>query len=233
MKTILAIVFSFSSLVPTQDKGIGLIFFSEHSPFSDSLQSDSLIIYQYPEATSQEVASFALIIDKKNRGYRYHIHSKRPLFSENLCEYDYEVLGLPIDTINESTQWFRVVYGFSDHNRPMKGWVKYQKPHCDFFLWATRLPKKVLYFEPEPKQPEFFDNPNGKQVQMKLYRLANPDSRRFSYSLHPLEVRGSWMKVRVVSPSTMAQLPDLNSPTVWIRYLDKKGRPLVYYYARD
>jgi hypothetical protein len=55
------------------------------------------------------------------------------------------------------------------------------------------------------------------------------------YAMHPEEVRGSWMRVRLVVPSDNCVDPDSvprQTRRAWIRYLDDRGRPNVWYYTR-
>jgi hypothetical protein len=55
-----------------------------------------------------------------------------------------------------------------------------------------------------------------------------------AYAMHPVEARGPWLRVRVVTPSDNCE-PDpapRRTRELWIRYLDARGRPNVWYYAR-
>ena len=51
------------------------------------------------------------------------------------------------------------------------------------------------------------------------------------YSMEPLAVRGSWMEVRLVQ-GMCGEMPPDTLGQAWIRYLDPRGRPLVWYHTR-
>jgi hypothetical protein len=48
------------------------------------------------------------------------------------------------------------------------------------------------------------------------------------------EVRGRWLKVRLVSPSDLCTTDKSprTTTTGWIEYLDDKGRPKFWYYTK-
>lgn len=53
--------------------------------------------------------------------------------------------------------------------------------------------------------------------------------------LSPLEARGRWLRVRLRWPYAMCEGPDTAGTSVreaWIAYLDRRGRPLVFYPPR-
>jgi hypothetical protein len=232
MKHIIIITLLFlSASTRGEDRGIGLIYFSAHGPASSSLQSDSMSIYSSPSETGDVVATFSLLAD--TTGYQYKLYDHRPISLENIVEYEYEVSGIPMDTVDAVSGWVRVIYGFSDQRTSCKGWIRINIPRYDTLMWSTELQKHPLFFSPEPRVPEFYDRPGGNKVSFRLERLFQSDSERFDYTLYPIEVHQSWMKVHVVTPSDFCDTPAApRSGDVWIKYLDAKGRPLVFYYTR-
>jgi hypothetical protein len=233
MRHTIILLFLLIDAALAEDKGLGLVYFSERGPMSNAFQSDSIVILHSRNESSRVVATFVLTIQPENRGYQYKVSSLSQLYSENIIEYAYEVSGLPIDGVDTSANWLRVVYGFSKQGTPLRGWVKLQRPRYDILLWSTELQKHPLFFSPEPKTPELYNHPGGEKARFRPERVSDSGPQRFNYILHPIRVQGSWMQVHVVSPSDFCDQPAApRSGDFWIRYLDNNGRPLVYYYTR-
>ena len=94
--------------------------------------------------------------------------------------------------------------------------------------WVDELSDRPLFF-PKPEQAAFFVSPVSSR------RVASPKGGDDDYAMHPEEVRGPWMRVRLVIPSDNCTEPDSARQSVrraWIRYLDDRGRPNVWYYTR-
>ena len=92
--------------------------------------------------------------------------------------------------------------------------------------WAAQLADRPIYF-PRPERAAFFASPDSSKP---LPVPAGSDA----YAIHPLSARGPWLEARVVEPSDNCE-PDAKparTRTVWIRYLDDRGRPNVWYYPR-
>ena len=222
-----------SMLATAGDKGIGVVFFSLHGPYSSQFQSDSTFIYQYPNENSKVIATFKLIVENGKNSWRYSVISGDSNFINNTIEYAYETSGLPFDSILESRTWVQIKNILEIENAPPKGWIRVHNSNMGFLLWENELKKHNLFFSPEQEVSEFYDSPGGKKVVFKLKRFEYQQGRLFDYIMHPIEVKGRWMKVRVVTPSDFCDEPvSPKVKTLWIKYLDEKGHPLVFYYSR-
>ena len=212
-------------------KGIGVVFFS-----INGTQTDSTTIYKQPKETSNELATYRIIVAADKMGYQYSVTNPKYKVIAGQVEYGYEISGIPIDSVDETKSWVQVTVAYPEVNIISKGWIKVKKSNMDYLEWKNVLPKEaVLFFDPFPKSIEFFDSVEGKPVHFKLehYNDYNTGQRHYNYVLHPLETKGSWMKVKVVTPSDFCDQPkDPRNKILWIKYLDKDGVPLVFYPTR-
>jgi hypothetical protein len=143
----------------------------------------------------------------------------------NLLEFAYEIPGLPVDSLT-ADGWARAIVGFRPDGAPVPAWAPATAGSAERTLWRDELTAHDLFFR-TGVPPAFFDTPGGTPAAFTL----PPDER--DYILHPLGTRDDWIKVRVVTPSDMCADPESpRSAEVWIRYLDDRGRPLVWYHTR-
>lgn len=231
MRKIIFIIPMFFYIVMTEDKGMGLVFFSEHGPYSSSFQSDSMIIYENQTESSKIVAKFLLSVSADRNDYRYSIKQFFSTGVQNYVEYGYEVDGIPFDSLDESNAWARVIFSIQSDSILNKGWMKL-KGSKNFFLWAEELPKHNLFFIPLSTIPEFYDKPHGKQVDFRLEQHDRGE-RKYNYTMHPINAEGPWLQVLVVTPADDCDQPlNPRKDTLWIKYLDEDGRPKVFYHSR-
>jgi len=223
---VIVFVYSFSG-----GKGIGVVFFSINGG-----KTDSTTIYKQPKETSNKLATYRIIFAADEMGYQYSVTNPKYKAIAGQVEYGYEISGMPIDSIDETKSWVQVTIVFQELNIISKGWIKVKNSNMDYLEWKNILPKRsVLFFDPFPKSIEFYDSMEGKLVHFNLehYNDYSTGQRRYNYVLHPLEAKGVWMKVKVVTPSDFCDQPKApRSKILWIKYLDEKGKPLIFYPTR-
>jgi len=94
--------------------------------------------------------------------------------------------------------------------------------------WTEQLADRPLFY-PKPETAAFFATPDSGTP------VVRPRGGDDEYAMHPEEVRGSWMRVRLIVPSDNCVDRDSvarQTRRAWIRYLDDRGRPNVWYYTR-
>ena len=102
--------------------------------------------------------------------------------------------------------------------------VRLMKPKIDTLFWANELQKHPLFFWPRTDTAEFYSSPFGNLVSFPLQQ---------TYIMYPIDRDSSWLQVRVVTPSDYCDDPQNPAiDTLWIRYIESDGRPLVFYYTR-
>lgn len=166
----------------------------------------------------------------------FQIKSKH-IVENCLFEFEYETKGLPIQELEKNS--FKIIIGTDSLNNPVMGWVKYNSKSLGYYLWEDYLLKKELYFSDSPSMYQFYKTPHGEK---KIIDLIKDDSEYsqylekefiFNYIMHPIKKEGKWLKVEVVTPSDYCdEVLKPKKEVLWIRYLDDKGRPLVWYYTR-
>ena len=183
--------------------------------------SDTLPLYARPGAR-QPIGRFLFASDGAG-GWWYAIEWPDSV-TTNLLEYSYEDAGLPFDSLTADGAWARVIPGFTRDGSPLSAWAPVLDG-IEIIRWRQRLAEHDLFFR-GGVTPAFFDTPGGNESTFSL-----PDTS--DYILHPLEIRGSWMRVRAVTPSDMCADPEApKEAELWIRFLDSSERPLVWYYTR-
>lgn len=212
---------------PRTDRGIGIAFFAT-GPGTSSVVADTALVYDQPSRRAAVKGAFLYKETTPARAYEYAVSARRRL-EPNVVEFEYEEAGVPLDSLSRDTTWARVILGFDVSGAPYRGWVQLDSTHLKHKVWAQELPDRSLYYaEGSPRQ--LFDAPNGRPIAPPLDSAAAAD-----YILHPLETKGSWMRVRLAVPADICVGPDAPPPTSlagWTPYLGPTGRPLVWYYSR-
>lgn len=200
------------------DPGIGVVAFG--APQGPAW-SDTLPLYARPGAR-QPIGRFLFASDGAG-GWGYAIEWPESL-TTNLLEYGYEEAGLPFDSLSPDERWARVIPGFTRGGSAVVAWAPVSEL-VTIVRWREHLAEHDVFFR-DGVSPAFYEAPDGRPVAFPL-----PDTS--DYILHPLAIRGTWMRVRAVTPSDMCADPE--APTqaeLWIRFLDPSGRPLVWYHTR-
>ncbi len=145
----------------------------------------------------------------------------------NIVEFTYEESALPVDSIARDKTTARVLLGWDGAGVMRRVWVRLDSTVI-LRRWAEVLAQYPLFFRPG-LGPQFFAAPQGAAFPVILTGGDDPD-----YAMHPKRVAGSWMEVEVVTPSDYCaeDTARRRRETVWIRFLDPRGRPRVWYYTR-
>jgi len=221
MKAYLTSAFILSTLLAlSKDKGIGVVYVA-----SDLKGKVQVNIYEKGDLESKLLGVF-ISQDLGNGQTTYSVQAKN-IWTDNLIEFDYEKLGLPLCGI--SGRWLNVIYGYDKVGKALTGWIEKNNGATDYFLWKSYLKSVMLFFE-SPEQIEFFEKPYGVKI---VFELQPSQNLRYDYIMKPLELNGDWMKVEVTTPSNYCNTPmKKRTETFWIKYLDQNGRPLVWYFTR-
>ncbi len=199
------------------EPGIGAVAFTwpESATWSDTL------LLHAGAGVERPVGRFLFASDGAG-GWQYAVEWSDTL-ATNLLEFGYEEVGLPLDSLAADGGWARVVPGFRKDGTPVHAWAAVGG-RVQVVRWPERLIERDLFFR-DGVTPAFYAAPDGAPA---AFPLPGRD-----YILHPLEARGPWMRVRAVTPSDMCDTPESpRAAELWIRYLDERGRPLVWYHTR-
>ena len=138
-------------------------------------------------------------------------------------ETGYEETSIVV--LEEDGEWLLVRFGSGED----RGWA----PRCaleagstlvDYVPWSDWFFNREVLFFRAGSPEELFTSPDG---GVRLEPISD------DYHLEPLEVRGSWMRVRVKEPSDYCDF-DLESSARegWVRWRDEGAGPRLWYYTR-
>ncbi|CAN5877731.1 hypothetical protein BH23GEM9_BH23GEM9_08400 [soil metagenome] len=192
---------------PGDDPGRGVIGFTGPGP-------DTVRVRAQPAISAPVVAELRRPVDGP---YEMLPREIRP----NLIEYDYEIDGIPFDSIAGS--WARVIHGYRLDESPVLGWVALNDGRVHAIWWPDLLLRSHVWVR-DAVAAALFTAPAG-------HRLDLPDAGAhftvWDYDLVPIRADGQWLHVRVRAPSACGGEPAVVDTTAWIRYVDANGRPLV------
>jgi hypothetical protein len=222
-----ALEFAVPSYTPVRERGTGVVH--PNITFDPGgARADTVFVRTRPDTASPVVARLIRTSEA------LHTLEVRSTVSEGgALEYGYEDAGLPVlDNPDGAAApvWLRVYYGKGPTGEPLEGFVRNDSTRVSLFWWRDRLPESPLFFLVDDSI-QFHASPDGATVQITLARGAAPD--RFDYIINSLETRGAWMRAEVVTPSNYCfDPPAPRRDTVWLRYLDERQSPRVWYFTR-
>lgn len=217
-----------------RDRGRGVVAHTLES-FAPSAwpAADTLLIHGGPDESAAVVARF-IFQAPQPYSWSYSVDTDEEDIENRALEFDYEILGLPVDSVAPDGAWVRVLYGRGPAGAARHGWVRPRDGHSRAWFWDEILPDRNLFFLGPAERIGFSDRPGGDPIDIELAPGPLDTPPTFDYRLEPLEVDGPWMKVRIVTPDD-ACIADPVATRVyeaWIEYLDDRGRPRVWYYTR-
>ena len=211
--------------VDPTDLGIGVVFATRAEDKGAPYGIDTLVVRSEPNVSAPVVG--AMLFTVSTDGMTSYEIAAPDSLRPNLVEYGYEESGIPFDSVDASDRWVRAILGFAGDSARV-GWVDGQQRGVSVVRWVEQLSDRPLFF-PKPEQAAFFATPDSTQP------VPRPPGDDDTYAMYPAEVRGRWMRVRLVTPTDNCVGPDSIPRTTrhaWIRYLDDRGRPNVWYYTR-
>jgi len=197
------------------DSGIGLVI------FDDSAAVETVTVY-----TARDRQSPVILRIARDMETRLTVVGDTTI-DLTAFEYAYEVGGLVVDQLAPDSTSARIEYT-SDTlgNNPKYGWVDLSVGHVKYTSWRTLLLEAgTVSFLKSVREP-FRASPDGPAV-------SKPLVGRYP-RMTPVETQGDWMLVRAQTPNDEceAEAPRVRESLVWIRFLDARGRKLVFYPSR-
>ena len=216
--------------IDSGDRGIGIIYFDRQAGSDTGGDADTLLVLR--DTVSRRIVA-RYVLRRESASSSYAVESVATVESNSL-ELGSGIEGLPVDRATADERWVVAIYGRGADGASREGWVKVTPGKARFTPWSRFLRERALFFA-EGVVPEFRGSARGTPVEFAL--AAGSDTpQRADYIMHPLEVAGDWMQVRVTSPSDRCAspaAPRVRQMVLWIRYLDARGRPRVWYHTRD
>lgn len=204
------------------DLGSGHLVYSDRNPYTPRPpgENDWLRRIELPLSPEPAAPATAWIV----RGWVVRPDGDPvELLRSRQIETGYEETSLVV--LEEQGDWLLVRFGLGEG----RGWV----PRCaleagpelvDYATWTDWLAQReVLFFRSGSPEGLFASPDDGREL----------DPISGDYHLEPLEVRGSWMRVRVREPSDYCDF-DVESRVRegWVRWRDESVGPRLWYYTR-
>ena len=211
--------------VDPADLGVGVAFLTHAEDKGAPAGTDTLLLRSAPNDASPPIG--AMLFTVGANGITQYAVTAADSLRPNLVEHGYEESGVPFDSSDASGRWVRGILGFTADSTARVGWIDTGRRGIGVIRWAQQLADRPIYF-PRPEAAAFFARPDSSQ------RVVTPRGGRDAYAIHPVGVRGPWLRVNVVMPSDNCEADSAprRTRTLWIRYLDDRGRPNVWYYSR-
>jgi hypothetical protein len=212
--------------VDPTDLGVGVVFARRAEDKGATFGTDTLIVRSAPNVSAAAVG--AMLFTVATNGVTSYQVAAPDSLRPNLVEYGYEESGIPFDSADASGRWLRAILGFGAGESVRIGWVDATQPGVGVIRWVEQLAEGPLFYQ-KPERAAFFAAPDSSRP------VPPPGRGNDEYAMYPVEVRGPWMHVRLVTPSDNCVGPDSiprQTRHAWIRYLDDRGRPNVWYHTR-
>lgn len=201
-----------------REYGIGLVYLVADTSGS---RTDTIAVYGQASERSSVVA-------------RYVGTPDAPLsllagdsLASSAIEFAYETQGLPIIERGADTSWVRIVYATDTTGaQPRTGWVRTTPGHVSDTTWtALFLATGALLFA-DASERAYYESPGGKEVSRSTLRDG--------HTHEVIAAQGPWLLVKAVTPPEYCEEPAQRARNsyVWIRALDERGRPRVFYAPR-
>ncbi len=211
-----------------RDIGIGVLHLGMRPDSVTAVREDTILVRNAP---TDEAAVIARWIHSygDDGTWEYRLETNEAGLLRNDIEWSYEANGLPVDTVAANGAWARVLHAVDVSGDPRLGWVR-MRERTRIEQWTHVLTQQNVYFR-RPDSLAFHASPGGDTVSLAISAGDTHDG--LDYTMAPLQTSDGWMQVEVTTPSNYcADVADARSDTVWIRHIDERGRPRVWYYPR-
>lgn len=188
--------------------------------------ADTLVFRETPSADAAPVAAFVVEYPEQ---MNWRVVVLAPAGTRpNLLEFAYEESGVPIDSTDATGNWVRGLVGTDSARTMIRGWTDVRAQRVVQLLWTEHLPQHRWHFL--DGAAALYET----RADAEAARNGTPVPAR-PYTMNAIEVNGAFARVRMQWPFEECNEPDSakrNDREFWIRYLDPRGRPLVFYASR-
>jgi hypothetical protein len=210
------------------DFGIGIVALRLASDSGRVFPStDTLLFLETPDAAAKPVGA---LLQERPRAGEWGYAALAPVgLRPNFLEYAYEESGVPIDSTDATRAWVRGLIGTDPAGVMLHGWTRLDSTRMTLLEWPAHLPAQRLTFR-DTSRALLFASRSDAEANRNGVKLP---SRR--YTMEGIAAEGPWMHVKFQWPFEACEDSDSvrhTSREFWIRYLDTRSRPLVFYASR-
>jgi hypothetical protein len=210
------------------DYGTGIVALKLGSDSGRAFPSaDTLLFLEKPDAAAKPVA--ALLQERPNPGEWGYAALALSGVRPNFLEYAYEESGVPFDSTDATRAWVRGLIGTDPAGIMLRGWARLDSARMTLLEWSQHLPTQRLNFR-DTSRAMLYASRADAEANRNGVKL--PSHR---YTMEGLGAEGPWLRVKFQWPFEDCEDADTVRHTTrefWIRYLDARGRPLVFYASR-
>jgi len=224
---------SFAQDWADREYGVGLVgvrVLPDQPP--GTLSGESLVFYSSPSEESPKAAVL------HGDSLKFTTGRSVSFFYESALEYAYEDAGFPILEFTRDSSWIKVSLNCWDTENRTTGWVRSSTKGIQVLSWTEIISQREVFFFLKSELIHFFTGPDpATEVQIQL---ASQYSRP-NYSVYRKRIQGEWMLVELETPSSYCYSEEEvvemfgvkpKKRTVWIRFLDERRRPTIFYNTR-
>lgn len=208
------------------DIGRGVLHLTVRADSVGRVREDTIVVRAAPGADADIIARWIHRYGV-DWTWEYRLETSQQGLLRNDVEWSYEESGLPIDSVTADGAWVRVLHAVDAQGDQQRGWARTaQESRIEW--WTDVLAEHTLFFRNQDSLA-VHESPDGRRLWPDIAGAnTGPD-----YALTPLQRSNQWMRVILTTPSDFCvDPPVVRKDTVWIRYLDERGRPRVWYYPR-
>ena len=210
------------------------------------LHTMSLTLFPIPEHTKPPYARFDMGMFEIEPGSFVSRYSLTTLRSDAMQDMSNRILdvagvdesGIPILSFASDSAWVKVSLDCGTKQNPPSAWINVsdaEKMGFDVILWNQFFKKDwALTFQCDSVL-KFYSQPSDRY---QIFPELSTDQGFPDYCMRVIKTSGAWMQVHLESPSMFLEDPSVRErayqsktppPRVWIKYLDDRGRPIVWY----
>ncbi len=203
--------------------GIGLVIF-DGGLNNYWVPTDTINIYS--DSTYNKLLAY--VIKDSIESFKFFYLNISAKIDKSFIEYDNDKYGVLIDNILVPDK-IKIIIG-KKGNKNQYGWIHFNCKLFSIVTWRTLFLSHPLFILKETVNFHFYDSFEGKELNIKVDQINND----LDYILYPIEINRSWLKVRLVTPSDYCNenIKNVKEYIVWIKYVDNKGYPMVWFYPR-
>jgi hypothetical protein len=212
----------------TADYGTGIVALKLGSDSGRAFPSvDTLLFRESPDPAAKPIG--ALLQERPRAGEWAYAALAPAGLRPNFLEYAYEESGVPIDSTDATRAWVRGLIASDRAGVMLRGWTRLDSTRMTMLEWPIHLPAQRLTFR-DTSRALLYASRSDAEANQNGVKL--PSQR---YTMDGIAADGPFMQVHFQWPFEACEDADSVRHTArdfWIRYLDARGRPLVFYASR-
>lgn len=211
----------------TIDRGTGVITLAVGPDSGRSFPSEDTLLFRATPRPDAPVVA-ALIRERPSPGSWSYAALAPAGATLNFLEHDYEESGVPFDSADTSGRWVRAIVAFAPDRTPLHGWASLDREWVRTLAWEDRLAERAWYFVDSASTVVY------PTLDAAKTRRGGRPLPAHQFEIRIVERHTPFLRIRMRWPVDVCSEPNdsAQSGEFWVRYLDDRGRPLMFYPPR-